>query len=46
MPIYNNKGDIKYWKNYCEIKFMSHKMKFWERIIEQKIKHETNVSKN
>lgn len=31
---------------YRYIKQITHTMKFWERIIEQKVIHETRISKN
>ena len=41
VPIYKNKGDIKSCTNYREIKLMSHTMKLWERVIEQRLRGTT-----
>ena len=46
IPIYKNKGDIQSCSNYRGIKLMSHTMKLWERVIEQRLRKETSVSEN
>ena len=46
VPIYKNKGDVQNCENYRGIKLMSHTMKLWERVIEQRLRKETNVSEN
>ena len=46
VPIYKNKGDIKSCTNYMGIKLMCHTMKLWERVIEQRLRHETRISEN
>ncbi|KAL5555476.1 hypothetical protein UlMin_037712 [Ulmus minor] len=46
VAIYKNKGDIQNCSNYREIKVMSHTMKLWERVIEQRLRSLTTVSEN
>ncbi|RZB42155.1 Ganglioside-induced differentiation-associated protein 2 [Glycine soja] len=46
VPIYKNKGDIQNCANYRGIKLMSHTMKLWERVIERKLRKETQVTEN
>ena len=46
VPIYKNKGDVQSCTNYRGIKFMCHTMKLWERVIEQRVRHETTISEN
>ena len=46
VPIYKNKGDVQNCENYRGIKLMNHTMKLLERLIEQRLKKETNVSEN
>ena len=46
IPIYKNKGDIQNCANYRGIKLMSHTMKLWEKVIENRIRAETLVSNN
>ena len=46
IPIYKNKGDIQSYNNYRGIKLMSHTMKLWERVIEQRLRREDTISKN
>lgn len=43
VSMYNNKGDIQNCKYYRLIKLMTHTMKLWERIAEQKLSHQTNI---
>lgn len=43
IPIYKGKGDIQNCNNYRGIKLMSHTMKIWERIIEKRLRLETEV---
>ncbi|KAK3894199.1 hypothetical protein Pcinc_002033 [Petrolisthes cinctipes] len=43
VPIYKEKGDIQECGNYRGIKLMSHTMKIWERVIERKIREETEI---
>ncbi|XP_063595885.1 uncharacterized protein LOC134772741 [Penaeus indicus] len=43
IPIYKEKGDIQECGNYRGIKLMSHTMKIWERIIERRIRNETEI---
>lgn len=43
IPIYKGKGDIQECGNYRGIKLMSHTMKIWERIIERRIRNETEI---
>ncbi|KAI8524935.1 hypothetical protein RHMOL_Rhmol13G0188400 [Rhododendron molle] len=44
VPIYKNKADIQSCNNYRGIKLMSHTMKFWERVIEHRLRIVTTVS--
>jgi Reverse transcriptase (RNA-dependent DNA polymerase) len=46
VPIFKNKGDIQSCTNYRGIKFMSHTMKLWERVIEYRLRKLIIVSKN
>jgi Reverse transcriptase (RNA-dependent DNA polymerase) len=46
VPIFKNKGDIQSCTNYRGIKFMSHTMKLWERVIEHRLRKLTTISKN
>nr|KYP34423.1 Retrovirus-related Pol polyprotein LINE-1 [Cajanus cajan] len=46
IPIYKNKGDIQDCANYRGIKLMSHTMKLWERVIERRLRQETQVTEN
>ena len=46
VPIYKNKGDIQSCTNYRGIKLMSHIMKLWERVIEQRLRGMTQISTN
>ena len=43
VPIYKEKGDIRGCRNYQGIKLMSHTMKIWERIIEQRVQAEMEI---
>ena len=43
VPVYKEKGDIQDCSNYRGIKLMSHTMKIWERIIERRLRAETNI---
>ncbi|KAE8728970.1 Detected protein of unknown function [Hibiscus syriacus] len=46
IPIYKNKGDSQRCGNYRGIKLLSHTMKLWERMIEDRLRQITRVSKN
>ncbi|RZB91510.1 Carbon catabolite repressor protein 4-like 2 isoform B [Glycine soja] len=46
VPIYKNKGDIQNCANYRGIKLMSHTLKLWERVIERRLRKETQVTEN
>jgi hypothetical protein len=41
-PIYKEKVDVQDCGNYRGIKLMSHTMKIWEKIIDQRLHEETN----
>ena len=43
VPIYKEKGDIQDCGNYRGIKLMSHSIKVWERIIETRLRNETEI---
>ena len=45
-PILKNKDDVQSCTNYREIKLMSHTMKFWERVIEHRLRRVTSVIQN
>ena len=44
IPIYKGKGDIQDCSNYRGIKLISHTMKVYERIIDQRVRNETEIS--
>ena len=44
VPLYKGKGDAQECKNYRGIKLLSHTMKLWERVIEGRLRRETEVS--
>ncbi|MCX8759409.1 hypothetical protein NOK64_26755 [Vibrio parahaemolyticus] len=46
VPIFKNKGGIQNYNNYRGIKLMSHTMKLWEGIIEQRLRHVTTIREN
>ncbi|KAL6531786.1 hypothetical protein OROMI_028149 [Orobanche minor] len=46
VPLYKNKGDVQDCSNYCGIKLMSHTMKLWERVIEQRIRKCVKITEN
>ncbi|XP_022040100.1 uncharacterized protein LOC110942633 [Helianthus annuus] len=46
VPLYKNKGDVQCCGSYRGIKLLSHTIKLWERIIETRIRRETQVSIN
>ncbi|KAL6561231.1 hypothetical protein OROMI_016832 [Orobanche minor] len=46
VPLYKNKGDVQDCSNYRGIKLMSHTMKLWERVIEQKIRKCVKITEN
>jgi hypothetical protein len=46
VPIFKNKEDIQSCTNYWGIKLMSHTMKFWERVIEHRLRRLTRVTQN
>ncbi|KAL6495708.1 hypothetical protein OROGR_030271 [Orobanche gracilis] len=46
VPLYKNKGDVQDCSNYRGIKLMSHTMKLWERVIEQRIRKSVKITEN
>ena len=44
IPIYKNKGDIQECGNYRGIKLMSHSLKIWERVIENRLRGTVTMS--
>ncbi|KAL6553120.1 hypothetical protein OROGR_006962 [Orobanche gracilis] len=46
VPLYKNKGDVQDCSNYRGIKVMSHTMKLWERVIEQRIRKSVKITEN
>ena len=43
IPIFKEKGDIHECGNSRGIKMTSHTMKMWERIIDRRLREETNI---
>ncbi|XP_013169614.1 PREDICTED: uncharacterized protein LOC106119245, partial [Papilio xuthus] len=41
VPIFKNKGDVQICNNYRGIKLMSHSMKAWERVVDGRIREES-----
>ena len=46
VPIFKNKGDVLECNNYRGIKLMSHSMKVWEKVIERRLREESDISQN
>jgi len=46
IPLYKNKSDIQSCLNYRGIKLMCHIMKFWERVIEYRLRENVKISEN
>ena len=46
IPVYKNKGDVQNCANYRGIKLMSHTMKLWEKVIERRLRLETQITEN
>ncbi|KAL6575803.1 hypothetical protein OROHE_000784 [Orobanche hederae] len=46
VPLYKNKGDVQDCSNYRGIKLMSHTIKLWERVIEQRIRKCVKITEN
>ena len=46
VPIFKNKGDVLDCNNYRGIKLMSHTMKVWEKVIERRLREESEISQN
>jgi hypothetical protein len=46
IPLYKNKGDVQDCANYRGIKLMSHTMKLWERVIEQRLRKKVQITEN
>ncbi|KAJ0183401.1 hypothetical protein K1T71_001377 [Dendrolimus kikuchii] len=44
VPIFKQKGDIQDCNNYRGIKLLSHTMKAWEKVIEDRLRKETEVT--
>ena len=44
VPIYKNKGDAQSCTNYRGIKLMSHTLKIWERVVEERIRRLVAIS--
>ena len=43
VPISKNKGDIQNCINYRGVKLMSHNMKLWERVMEQRLRQDQDI---
>ena len=46
MSLHKNKGDIQKCSNYRGIKLMNHTMKFWERVIEHRLRYHAKIVEN
>ncbi len=46
IPIFKNKGDILECNNYRGIKWMSHFMKLWERVVEARLREMVTIREN
>ena len=46
IPIYKNKGDAQECENYRGIKLLSHIIKLWERVIDQRLHKIVQVREN
>jgi len=46
IPLYKEKGDVQDCNNYQGIKLLSHIMKFWETVIESRLRKENSISNN
>ena len=46
IPLYKNNGDIQSCSNYRKIKLMCQTMKFWERVIEHRLRQNIKISEN
>ncbi|KAI3801889.1 hypothetical protein L1987_30006 [Smallanthus sonchifolius] len=46
VPLYKNKGDAQCCANYRGIKLLCHTMKLWERVIDTRIRRQTQVTAN
>ncbi|XP_026498876.1 uncharacterized protein LOC113402778 [Vanessa tameamea] len=44
VPIFKNKGDVQDCNNYRGIKLMSHTMKVWEKVIERRLREESEIT--
>ena len=44
LPIFKEKGDAQDCNNYRRIKLMSHTMKVWERVIDERLRMEVEIS--
>ena len=46
VPLYKSKGDAQCCGNYRGIKLLGHTMKLWERVIDTRLRRETQVTTN
>ena len=46
VPIFKGKGDVQECGNYRGIKLMSHTLKLWERVIDARLREQTNIRDN
>ncbi|KAJ8716309.1 hypothetical protein PYW08_013594 [Mythimna loreyi] len=46
VPIFKNKGDLLECNYYRGIKLMAHTMKAWEKVIERRLREESEISQN
>ena len=44
VPVYKEKGDVQNCSNYWGIKLMSHTMKIWERVVDERLREEVDIS--
>jgi len=46
ISLYKSKGDVQDCNNYRAIKLLSHTMKLWEHVIEDRLRTDIRISKN
>ena len=44
VPLYKGKGDVQECQNYRGIKLLCHTMKIWERVVDERLRKQTQVS--
>ncbi|KAF3656511.1 putative DAG protein, chloroplastic-like [Capsicum annuum] len=46
IPLYKNKSDVQSCNNYRDIKLLSHTIKIWGRVVEQRLRKIVSISEN